>query len=633
MARTPTRERSSSSPVPGPSRQYRRNDEREQDEDDGGATLSGYTAAEQAAINEMIFDYDTVNSLNTDKFVDAKVHRRSTIFLRGPDNAETFTLDFDSQANDIPGPQNNEDERHQHTLEEFKAACTAAGNFRFRDVLEVEAYQKDVIDAVQHLSAQHFNKRSSQSGFPYQAWTLQTQNQERKTLPVTFRGTLDLEEFKRMFAQDPEALFREMKIRVFLMMTFKQQCDWYVTKAAVTDRNMDTLCDWVKAFAEQNGTNNNNPQDQDIIDSLTTAIQEKDERIAGLEGACSDLAMENRRLTRLAQQASHTGNPEVDHPARDVRQPSTAPTDTPSHVSTNATATASGKSNRTPRAPDIPKFYNDKDKDEVNFDTWYRMLHEKLEVNADHYLTDASKRIYASNRLGGKAAEDLEPWLDPENPARLTTSEELFKHLRNEYSNPHKKEEARSAFNGLEMQPGDDYHDFRNRFVRLAGQCGEPRDTWKMYFKSKILPSIANTLVLPYADKRLGFEEYADLGSEVALNYKMNRQKKDKHNKTGNGKGGGSSTNTPRNNTPSTNVAATPGRPKLSADEVMKLSREGRCFICKEKDHMANACPNRRKQEEARVQALVKKWANPASNKEKLDAPSDQEDDGESPKN
>lgn len=629
MARSPSRRREASpSPEPesGPSR-TRRDDTENQNEDGGAALHPSISPEAEAAVQEMQFDFVLVNSRNTDKFIDAAVHRRSTIFLPGPDIEQSATLDLEDDTNDIEAPANKDKE--QYTLDDLKAACEAAGNFRFRDYLEVENYQTDVVEGVQHLAAHHFNKRSQLPGFPYQAWALKTL--EEKTLPATFRGTLDIEDFKRMSEQDMKSLYREMKLRAFLMMTYKQQCDWYATKAAVMDRNMDTMYEWAKAFAEQ--APRSSAQDEDIINTLTVAMREKEAKLADLEGVCSDLAIENRRLTRLAQQASN--EPE---PTNRIRQPSAAPTEA-TNV-TNAGSTSGNK--RTPRAPDIPKFYNDKEKDEVNFDTWYRMLHEKLEVNADHYPTDTAKRIYTSNRLGGKAAEDLEPWLDPENSARLTSSDALFKHLRNEYSNPHKKEEARKDFHKLEMQPGDDYHEFRNRFVRLAGQCGESRENWKMYFKDKLLSSISNTLVLPYANKSISFEEYADLGSEVALNYRMNRQKKDKDNnksqkevgskpahKNNSSKYGknGEGTRTATTTTGTTPAAPAAGRPRLSPDEVIKLSREGRCFICKEKDHMANTCPNRQKTEDTRIQALIKKWANPASNKEKFDAPSDKEDE------
>ncbi|EGO53832.1 hypothetical protein NEUTE1DRAFT_18726, partial [Neurospora tetrasperma FGSC 2508] len=110
----------------------------------------------------------------------------------------------------------------------------------------------------------------------------------------------------------------------------------------------------------------------------------------------------------------------------------------------------------------------------------------KFEVNADHFGNNRQKFGHITNRLAGKAAQALLPYLDSDHPDRLTTSDDLLKYLWEEYHDHSAYEKALAEFNDLEMKYGERFQIFKNTFQRLAGQCRRPRDQWKSDLRRKI---------------------------------------------------------------------------------------------------------------------------------------------------
>ncbi|EGZ76340.1 hypothetical protein NEUTE2DRAFT_133697 [Neurospora tetrasperma FGSC 2509] len=100
----------------------------------------------------------------------------------------------------------------------------------------------------------------------------------------------------------------------------------------------------------------------------------------------------------------------------------------------------SGDNKRSAKEESAGKFYNDNKEDKVTFDVWYYQIKTKFEVNADHFGNDRQKFGYITNRLVGKAAQALLPYLDSDHPDRLTTSDDLA------------YEKALAEFNDLEMK-------------------------------------------------------------------------------------------------------------------------------------------------------------------------------------
>jgi hypothetical protein len=169
-------------------------------------------------------------------------------------------------------------------------------------------------------------------------------------------------------------------------------------------------------------------------------------------------------------------------------------------------------------------------------------------------------------------------------------------YLWNEYFDHKKQEDALDKWDALMLRPSDNFQTFRNSFVRLAGLTRKPKDTWKSEFKRKLTPYLQTALARDYRDKRCAFDEFAQLAADIANTQRQaeKRQQKDaKPSGTGTRPGGtGRSENRPA----ATKTIAQKGQgtfQRPTGAEAAQLAREGRCFLCREKGHMASTCPQK----------------------------------------
>jgi DNA-binding winged helix-turn-helix (wHTH) protein len=63
-------------------------------------------------------------------------------------------------------------------------------------------------------------------------------------------------------------------------------------------------------------------------------------------------------------------------------------------------------------------------------------------MNADHYPQVSQKRMYVESRLGGRASDNLLPYLVEGHPDQIVTYQQLMEHLWNEYYDTKKEVEA-----------------------------------------------------------------------------------------------------------------------------------------------------------------------------------------------
>ncbi|KAK4221815.1 hypothetical protein QBC38DRAFT_343515, partial [Podospora fimiseda] len=153
-------------------------------------------------------------------------------------------------------------------------------------------------------------------------------------------------------------------------------------------------------------------------------------------------------------------------------------------------------------------FYNDESKDTVAFEVWYRAIKNKLEVNRDHFHDDHSAAAYITSHVAGNAASQLLPYLCDSHPNQLTTSKDILSHLWSEYYDPNVEKQALLQFNDLDMKPGQDFREFKNTFVRLAGECHRPKSDWKEEFNRRLTPALQTTLLMSYMDPTVDFEKF-----------------------------------------------------------------------------------------------------------------------------
>ncbi|KAK4237577.1 hypothetical protein C8A03DRAFT_34479 [Achaetomium macrosporum] len=147
------------------------------------------------------------------------------------------------------------------------------------------------------------------------------------------------------------------------------------------------------------------PSDREL--ELIAEVQAKDQRIAALE-------LERKKLKELLadyrrRESERSAAPEVAHAA----------------VGINTTASIQ----RSAKFPDPPIFYNEKDRDIVTFEMWFRQITSKLKYNGDHYPDDGAKQAYIESRLGPRAFELVAPFLRDTHEEPISSSQELLDFL------------------------------------------------------------------------------------------------------------------------------------------------------------------------------------------------------------
>jgi hypothetical protein len=335
-----------------------------------------------------------------------------------------------------------------------------------------------------------------------------------------------------------------------------------------------------------------------------------------------ELAARDAQIVDLYKQLAAALNANANANGDDGSDDSDDPEDT---ADTQPTARR-GTNERSAKIPDPPIFYNEKDRDTEEFEQWYRDIENKLEVNDDHFRNDRARQAYVESRLGGKAKRELAPYLRNTHPTPINTSLKLLVHLWKQYYDPTTEQKALDEYDNLKLRPGDDFLAFKNDFVRLAGETGKPRSTWKHEFNRKLYDSFQRSMVPSFASPTVTFDQFVVEAQQIAI---INKRASERHaaerqtaerqatnrqrpNNAARGSRGGvrASIFLPRKQ------GATAAKP-LSADEVKRLYEEGRCFICREKGHLANDCLQKERSRlhgsdpdrDARVARLQKRWA------------------------
>nr|AAK01618.1 Gag protein [Pyricularia grisea] len=260
--------------------------------------------------------------------------------------------------------------------------------------------------------------------------------------------------------------------------------------------------------------------------------------------------------------------------------------------------TGSGGSHHKSRVKDPPTFSNNPDKDEVTFEVWHRRIENKLLLDGAHYPTDADKRAYVESRLGGDAADTLLPYLNDTHPDQITTYDGIMGHLREEYKDTKLEDTARDELDKLIMSTKDKFMIFKNKFVKLAGQSGLPKRSWKRELHRRLPTNLRVAMVIYHQDTNVSFDAYVRTADGISYDltkaYASRTEDKNKTKTTSIKKTTGGSV-IPRAGGPArtTGGAVDEGQKgKLSVEEMRGLIRTGKCFQCREPGHISRNCPN-----------------------------------------
>jgi len=584
-------------------------------------------AQAQQAKKEVRFDLQDLAKLdiNEDKVPKTRMRRKSLeapVFQEHEDDRRTSTLHEDEEeAPPKPLEGAYDDFKEYNDQEVFDDS-----RYRF----EAGHYDDEDLNARLESLAEMYGRKGKSPGFPFTPLT-----PEGKAAYPEFNGIMDQEAFLNAM-KNPTALFNEIKLRSLMVLARTQQVKDLHRTAKKLDGQQATLYHWCHTLGlaldeqkEKAGLREKLTaavqQGTDMINQLVEQNQLKEDRIRELEAALSDMCVQMREeRTRRRETPTDREDPVArDAVSRRERE------DTPMTQNTSGTG---GSGGRSAKLDGPPIYYRDATKDTVSFEVWYRQLGNKLVGNHDWFADDRTKQGYIEGRLGGKAAQALQPYLSKDHPERISTSEELLKHLWEEYHDPNTYMKALRAYDNLTMEADMSYGEFRAEFVRLAGEARKPKSDWKAEFHRRLSGRLQTALAEKFLDPLVTFDAMAKYGTQMDMIQKNAYAQRDEAKKdakkdakpTGSGNGSGNGGNrrgeyrgggnrngaTPANNNPTPRG----DRPRIPVEKLKRLIAEGRCFNCEQTGHMSDNCPSPKtarpmdRDREARIAAILDRW-------------------------
>jgi hypothetical protein len=266
----------------------------------------------------------------------------------------------------------------------------------------------------------------------------------------------------------------------------------------------------------------------------------------------------------------------------------------------NAPANAAEKAKKSAKLPD-PKTFIGRDTGEKNphetveLEDWLAKIRRKLSANKDHYSTTELQMGYVQNMVGGVAGKHLAPRLRTDAVNPFITAEEMLQTLERAYGNPNKKQDASEEFRRL-YQNNNPFPVFWADFQRLAAETEMPEATQLDELGFRVNADLQQALASVF-----DIASVYELAQRcITIDAKLQRVKKARgRTKPTAGTPGSGSASAPEKGVKpepgsSPSDPRPPGKkPQYDNAEKQQLSREGKCFICKNPGHLARECPNR----------------------------------------
>ncbi|KAK0735200.1 hypothetical protein B0T26DRAFT_671373 [Lasiosphaeria miniovina] len=137
----------------------------------------------------------------------------------------------------------------------------------------------------------------------------------------------------------------------------------------------------------------------------------------------------------------------------------------------------------------------------------------------------SSQRTIRTAKIDGPKPWNVDPAVDK------VDFEIFYRHLMNkleEWHNPNRMEKAQDEYDALNMESAsDDYVDFKNKFVRLAGKVRKPKSEWINEFHRKLPTTFVTAMMPAFLAPDAMFESVAKYGQSIALNFAHARRRKE----------------------------------------------------------------------------------------------------------
>ncbi|SLM34530.1 retrotransposon nucleocapsid protein [Lasallia pustulata] len=159
-------------------------------------------------------------------------------------------------------------------------------------------------------------------------------------------------------------------------------------------------------------------------------------------------------------------------------------------------SSASLTTKRSAKFPDPPVFTGEitdgKDMS-PKFEPWVLHVHDKLQMNQDHFKTDAAKTAYVFTRLSGDAMDHINSYCAGD-PNYFKTSDSVLNALREIYDNCNRRENARISFRELRQDTKTPFPQFFSEFIQLARYLQFPEIVLIEDLKEKVLRRMQKVL-------------------------------------------------------------------------------------------------------------------------------------------
>ena len=269
----------------------------------------------------------------------------------------------------------------------------------------------------------------------------------------------------------------------------------------------------------------------------------------------------------------------------------------------NSSADPNSTSKRSTKIPPPPVF---SDSESPTWEVWLSAVQEVLSVNADHYPTADAQIAFIYNRVEDKAAEHIQSRRGLGNPDRFTDPNEILDHLASIYQDHDKDNTYRFKYKHLKMEQGELFSAFYSRFTLIANYLPMTEETKIHDLKDRIVPRLQNAVAMCPVD----FPTLASL--QTYLQRTDNQQRSlfkqreiekttlistPKASKTTIARPAVQIRPVPQLSTTSaiiaTPVASNSFNRQLNSNSVEReqLRKEGKCFRCEQKGHIAPNCP------------------------------------------